>query len=167
MIRAILFDFGDTLAMERGEFDRSMADQEFEKAPYVESVLRGLRRRFRLAVVSNTSTWREREIRNALRRMGLERYFDAVVTSVDVGSPKPKAEIFQEALRRLGVEAHECMMVGDRTDADILGGNRLGMETVHIDWQPHQEETIDPELQKPDHTIRSLKELLELIGPDG
>jgi len=140
---------------------------EFEGAPHVESVLQEFSQRFKLAVVSNTSTWREREIRNALRGMGLERYFDAVVTSVDVGSPKPEAGIFQEAMRRLGVEAHECMMVGDRTDADILGGNRLGMETVHIDWQPHQEKTTDPELQKPDHTIRSLKELLELIEPDG
>ncbi|MFQ5871592.1 MAG: HAD family hydrolase [Candidatus Geothermarchaeales archaeon] len=162
MLKAVLFDFGDTLAVERRG-----PGGEFEGAPHVESVLRELSRRFRLSVVSNTSTWREREIRNALRRMGLERYFDAVVTSVDVGSPKPEAEIFQEAMRRLGVEAHECMMVGDRTDADILGGNRLGMETVHIDWQPHQEETTDPELQKPDHTIRSLKEILELISPDG
>ena len=161
MIKAVLFDFGGTLVDRDPTLGKEVQDQEYRKVPHVESALNELSLEFKLAVVSNTMTWRERDIRYALRIMGLEDYFDAVITSVDVGFFKPEAEIFEEVLRRLEVEAHECIMVGDRPDVDMLGGNRLGMKTVHI--LHHQEEITYPEPQKPDYVIHSLKELQALV----
>jgi putative hydrolase of the HAD superfamily len=157
MLKAILFDFGDTLALES-----STGPDELRRAPSAERVLKELSKSFRLGVVSNTTTWKEEDIRDALRQMGLEEYFDAVITSVDIDSPKPEPGIFREIMRRLGVRAEECMMVGDRRDADILGGNRLGMTTVHIVRDADSPHFVD-ELEKADHAIGSLREILDLV----
>ena len=62
-------------------------------------VVRELRSRdVRTALVSNCS----RSTRPVVDRLGLEEEFDAVVLSFEVGALKPNAEIYREALRRLG-----------------------------------------------------------------
>ncbi len=62
-------------------------------------VLRELRDRgVPTALVSNCS-WNTRPI---VDRLGLEREFDTVVLSFEVGAMKPQPEIYLEALRRLG-----------------------------------------------------------------
>jgi putative hydrolase of the HAD superfamily len=163
MLKAVLFDFGGTLAFRASKPVEPLSEDAFRMAPDADVVLRELSRKFKLGIVSNTSTWGEREMRGSLREMGLEDYFDTVVTSVDVGSEKPSPEIFEETVRRLGVKATECVVVGNQTDADVLGGNSLGMKTVYISWRPRPEKEVDKELQKPDHTVNRLASLLSLL----
>lgn len=45
---------------------------------------------------------------------------------------KPTSLMFATALQRLGVQAHETLMVGDTLDTDIAGGNRNGLRTVLV-----------------------------------
>lgn len=52
------------------------------------------------------------------------------VTPTVIGKPEPL--LYQMALRRLGCEAGECLMVGDRPDTDIAGAARLGMWTALV-----------------------------------
>jgi putative hydrolase of the HAD superfamily len=53
-----------------------------------------------------------------------------VVTFDDTGERKPGAAPFREVLRRLEVEPHEAMMIGDWAERDVVGGRSLGMKTV-------------------------------------
>lgn len=45
---------------------------------------------------------------------------------------KPNAAMFQIAMHRLGVSAHETLMVGDRYETDIAGAVTLGLQTVGV-----------------------------------
>ncbi len=62
--------------------------------------------------------------------LGLQHYFDAVVTSDDAGFKKPHAKPFQMALQKLGTEPHETIMIGDWVERDMVGAKSLGLTTV-------------------------------------
>lgn len=51
-------------------------------------------------------------------------------TPVFIGKPHPG--LFRMALGFLGVDAPDCVMIGDRPDTDILGAQRLGMRTALV-----------------------------------
>jgi len=165
LIRAVFFDLGDTLISEESMPGKHLWEATtLQKLPHLDEVLTELKQRgYKLGVISNTVTSREEHVRIALRRIDCEKYFDVVVTSVDVGCNKPDKKVFLTALKRLGVKPKEAVMVGDRIKTDILGGNRIGMKTVLFKWNKrYQEETTSQE-EKPTYIIKSLKELLKLL----
>jgi putative hydrolase of the HAD superfamily len=84
--------------------------------------LERLSARARLAVVANWDT----SLHEHLDRLGLDRYFDAVITSAEAGVAKPDPEIFRLALRRLDVEAARALHVGDEP-VDEQGALAAGM----------------------------------------
>ncbi|AQT78643.1 haloacid dehalogenase [Mycolicibacterium litorale] len=94
----------------------------------------------RTAVVSNIAF----DIRPALEAAGAKA--DEIVLSYEVGVVKPDPRIFQIALERLGVEAHEAIMVGDSEEND--GGARaIGCDFILVDPLPVAERPtglIDP-----------------------
>jgi ribonucleotide monophosphatase NagD (HAD superfamily) len=51
---------------------------------------------------------------------------------VEVVVGKPSAIILQAALDTLGVEARDCVIVGDRIETDIVMGKTLGVATVLV-----------------------------------
>ena len=164
MIKAILFDLGDTLVSEESVGDEHMPNAELEKVPHADAVLKRLRGKYKLAVVTNTSTSNENDIKLVLRKVGLEDYFDAVVTSVDVGHEKPDREIFCEVLARLRVKPTEAVMIGNRIKTDILGANRLGIVSVLFKWNDRYPEEISSPLEKPTYTIGSLERLPQILS---
>jgi uncharacterized protein len=48
------------------------------------------------------------------------------------GAKKPKPEAFMKAVRQLGVEASQTVMVGDQLLTDVRGGNRCGLYTILV-----------------------------------
>jgi FMN phosphatase YigB (HAD superfamily) len=46
---------------------------------------------------------------------------------------KPDPRIFRAALDRLGVHAHDAVIVGDKIRTDILGGAILGMRSILVE----------------------------------
>lgn len=164
MIKAIFFDLGDTLVVEESIEDKHLWEVELQKVPYVDHVLHELKKRCKLGVITNTTTSREEHVRMALKKIGIERYFDVIVTSVDVGYEKPDEEIFLTALRKLGVEASEAVMVGNRISKDVLGANKLGMKSILYKWNERYTDKITSTLEKPLYTIKSLKEILPILS---
>jgi FMN phosphatase YigB (HAD superfamily) len=122
-------------------------------------LLRRLRPRFRLGVVSNfdyTPT-----ARTILERAGVTDLFDAVLVSDEVGWRKPARPIFEAALRRVGVGAAEAVFVGDRADIDVAGAQAVGCAAV---WLNPGAEALPEGIQPPDWEIRDLGELGEILG---
>jgi len=164
LIRAIFFDLGDTLVAEESAGGKRLWEVELQKLPYVDEVLQKLKRKCKLGIITNTVTSREEHVRIALRRVGLEQYFDIILTSVDVGFEKPDERIFLEALKRLNVQPEEAMMVGNRLSKDILGGNKVGMKTILFHWNDRYPEKIASSVEQPTRIIKSLKELLDIVS---
>jgi len=70
-----------------------------------------------------------------LKAMGIESFFDVVVTARDanVQQLKPHPKSLQEALHRLGVKNSEGLYVGDRPDVDAEAASRAGIKCVILD----------------------------------
>jgi len=49
--------------------------------------------------------------------MGMDSFFDAVITFDDTGKTKPDEAPFRAALKKLGVKPEEAVMVGAGTSA--------------------------------------------------
>src|SRR5215510_4728113 len=80
--------------------------------------------------------------------------------TVEVIVGKPSPIILEVALERLGVEARECVIVGDRLETDIAMGKRLGLATVLVlsGVTPAGDARI-PETA-PDLVVPSIRELI-------
>jgi len=63
--------------------------------------------------------------------LGLDRFFDAVVSAEDVTAGKPDPAIFLAAAQRVGVRPVDCIVVED-APAGLLGARRAGMRTVGV-----------------------------------
>jgi putative hydrolase of the HAD superfamily len=96
----------------------------------VRRALRLLRGRYRLAVVTNGY---ERVQRARLRAAGLDKSFDAVVTSERAGAPKPDPRIVHAALRALRLPARHTLYVGDDLHTDRGAAAAAGVAFVWLD----------------------------------
>lgn len=139
-----------------------------ELFPDVTPTLEELARRgYRLASITNRGYGGER-FWDEVREFGLDKQFEYIAVSCDIGYLKPHAAIYQNALEKLGVAAEESVMVGDNLRADVEGSKALGMTAV---WRrPAADEPVEatedePEVTgtvEPDYSIRNISELLEL-----
>ncbi|MEM4263097.1 MAG: HAD-IIIA family hydrolase [Thermoplasmata archaeon] len=161
-LKAVLFDLGDTLIREI-EGPADIHTTEFEVLDGVYDVLGYLDKKYKLAIVSNTLTWDDDAVAQALERKDLLRYFDTIVTSVGANSRKPDDEIFKKALRRLQVLPHQAVMIGDRVDADIVGANRVGITSILYRWNTRYPANFSGDESLPDYVIGSMRELPMLL----
>lgn len=95
-----------------------------------------------------------------LERAGVAELFSAIVVSDAVGWRKPKAAIFNEALRRLGVRASDALFVGDRVEIDVLGAQGVGMPAA---WLNKEGTPLPPGIAPPEYEIRDLAELTDIL----
>ncbi|MEM2440380.1 MAG: HAD family hydrolase [Candidatus Bathyarchaeia archaeon] len=93
-----------------------------------------------------------------LRKVGINHFFNVVLVSEAVGWRKPHANIFNEALKRLGVKAEETIFVGDSPDEDISGAKQLGMKTIFVASQFFSIKKLLESEQQPDAVARNLCE---------
>jgi len=163
MIEAICFDLGDTLVAEETVIqDSSGRAVTADVIEGVFEVVETMRKDgYRTAIIANANS---ADARNIIATCGLEDYFDVIVISEEVGIEKPGKQVFQVALDKLGVEAENAVMVGNRIDADIVGANRVGMKSVWFRWNNRYPASINACEKKPDFTVRSLFELLDVLG---
>lgn len=111
-------------------YARCIDPAEWQLYPDTVSVLNSLRANgIATAVVSNIA-W---DIRRVLVPAGAEA--DEYVLSFEVGVAKPDPGIFEAALRGLGVDAGETLMVGDSEENDGAAG-ALGCRFALVDPLP-------------------------------
>ena len=119
--------------------------------------LEHLSERASLAMVTNGFSEVQR---TRIERLGLDKYFDAVAISTEIGSSKPGTEIFDAVFRLLGDPAKEsAVMVGDNLSADIRGGSNFGIATCW--FNPHGRSASASDSIS--HEIRELQELKSLV----
>jgi HAD superfamily hydrolase (TIGR01509 family) len=109
---AYLFQ-GDSRLTEAERFWRTMDYGPINKMltlqPGLIDCLKDLHGRFKTAIATNRTT----TMGGLLRRFGLDRYFDLVVTSLDVRNPKPHPEAIQKILSFFGLNSREACYIGD------------------------------------------------------
>jgi putative hydrolase of the HAD superfamily len=121
---------GDEAAALAGSFIREW-NRGVSYPPGTREVVAALAGRFRLAVVSNTN--QAGLVPGHLAAMGVDRYLDAVITSVELGWRKPHPAIYAAALDRLGISAASAVFAGDTYETDYAGPVEAGMTAFLID----------------------------------
>ena len=140
-------------------YDSSLLSIELKLRDNTHEVLSTLKKQgYKIGLICNTT--HGVVIRELLKRFHLAHYFDFTIFSDEFGLRKPRIEIFEETLSKLGVKPDEAIHIGDRPDLDILGAKNAGMFAVLIDTEnkPHPSQ-----LPLPDRRINNLKEILSII----
>jgi hypothetical protein len=131
MIKAILFDWGDTVMRVFSQFHGAMADwPKVEAIPGIQDACANLAQRFDLHMATNASESGPAKIYAALARVEMDKYFTRIFTAHDLGISKPSTAFYERILSDLGLSASEVLMVGDDFNADILGPNNAGVRSV-------------------------------------
>ena len=126
-------------------------------SPEVLDVLRELSEVATLAVVTNGF---QKVQSRRLAESGVENFLEDVFVSEKMDAEKPNRKIFDAALRALGVENREhVLMVGDSLTGDVQGGINAGLDTCW--FNPHHQE--NPGKILPTYEISSLEELYPLV----
>ena len=143
------------LALETHTQNRGKTLRLFDDAQKAIDVLK---LRFRLGLITNGASDTQR---SRLRLLGIEKTFDAVIISGEVGVAKPDASVFALALQKLGVGKENVWHVGDSLKTDVAGAVGAGLTAVWLNRTGVLRKEDDP---KPDHEIRSLSELARLLS---
>lgn len=95
-----------------------------------------------------------------VKESGIAAFMEEVFVSERSDSEKPNRKIFDTALRTLGVENREhVLVVGDSLSSDIQGGINAGLETCWLN-RNHVE---NPSPISPTYEIESLEQLYPIV----
>ena len=107
-----------------------MEESNWADYPDVRPFLEALGRRgLDVGLISNATDL----ARRVLKRLDLERYFDPIVISSEVGHRKPSRQIFDIALDQSGVASSRAIYIGDKPAVDIEGANNASLNAILID----------------------------------
>jgi len=104
----------------------------------VEETLKALKEVYLLGVITNGNA--------NVKKIGLDAYFDVVVSSESANSLKPEPEIFLETIRQLNLQPSQIYHVGDHPINDVKGCYEVGMKPIWFNLQNKDwplEEEID------------------------
>lgn len=94
-----------------GEKKKILKEEGYTILPGIRELIRNLYHNgFRLAIASSSSP---SEIENTVKALNIKKYFTKLISSSHVEHPKPAPDSFLLALKELGVNAKETMVVED------------------------------------------------------
>lgn len=98
---------------------------------------------FKLCLVTNGQSKSQRD---KIKRLSLDRYFDKVIISEEVGLKKPNKGIFEYALNEMGCSAEGAFFIGDHPVNDILASTKIGFTAIWFEgahpWPEDQEKPL-------------------------
>lgn len=97
-----------------------------EVDPDVLRLVRAQRRRRTVALLSNATD----RLGSDLRALALDREFDAVFNSADLGVAKPDPEVFRRVCAALGLAPEQCLFVDDSAE-HVAAAEAVGLTAHH------------------------------------
>lgn len=130
VLQSVVRQFGEKLGFAPSEEESSSLPESLKDwKPWPDTVdaLRELRKRFRLAIISNIDD----DLFAATRpQLGVE--FDQVITAQQARAYKPSLKMFELALSRVNVPASKILHIGQSLYHDVVPSQSLGFATVWV-----------------------------------
>lgn len=88
-----------------------------------------------VAITNGTAAAQHKKLTNS----GLDKIFDYIFISEEVGYEKPNKEFFDEVIKKVGIDSlKNALIIGDSLSSDIRGGINAGIDTcwynpAHLD----------------------------------
>ncbi len=95
--------------------------------PGVRETLEALKKDFRLFIITDEHRF---VFEKKLDKLGLEKFFELIITSDDIGVMKPSEKFYSELKKLSGLEYENLLAVGDSFEKDLEIPKSLGMKTV-------------------------------------
>ena len=111
-----------------------------------------------LGLISNTGLTSPLAYKRWLTRENIFQLFTTLTFSNEACLAKPKTEIFLNTLKKMQVEPHQAIHVGDNLYTDIRGASDAGMFTAWITGRDNRYGIVDP-----NYSISSVNELPEVL----
>lgn len=124
-----LNEFGDELEKHRGDLWKRKFIGCVMPLPGARELLEGVRSRGLQVALASSSKKAELDIYKQLLR--IDHLLDADTSGDDVENSKPDPDIFEGALKRLGLSGKDAIAVGD-TPWDALSARRAGMDAIGV-----------------------------------
>lgn len=125
--------------------------------PGAEEALVGLSKKYKLYLVSNGATDVQK---SRLGSAGIEKYFQKVFISQEVGVDKPDKLFFERCFAQIpDFDRQKAIIVGDSLTSDILGGRNAGITTCWVNANKKPARSDIPA----DYEIQALSQLEKLL----
>ena len=125
--------------------------------PEVPEVLKSLKEKnYKLSILSNGTPSLLNEL---VRSNDLENLFDNIFSIEEVGIYKPDSRVYDMPIRKYKIQNNEVAFLSANT-WDVSGGGNYGYNSI---WVNRNDNIFDNLDFKPEHQIKSLKELINLI----
>lgn len=116
---------GTTLSL--AEF-RDLWTVSFSENREMVQLFETLRQQRPLYLLSNTNEMHYEFLQSTFN---VARHFQELILSYKVGCSKPEASIYQEVLRRSGLEAGQCLFVDD-LEPNVRAATQIGMQAIRF-----------------------------------
>jgi 2-haloacid dehalogenase len=112
---------------------------------------------YKLVTLTNSSL---EGVQLQLKNANLSQYFDANLSIESVGVFKPHLSTYQWAIKDLGVNANDALMVAAH-GWDIAGAEKAGLQTAFI---RRQGKVLFPLAEKPDYNVLDVNDLAKSLA---
>lgn len=157
-VRRVFNELGIRDWIAQGEVARLFLDESLRQIRRNIEILSRMRQRFRIGIISNNYG----NLEAICRQTGLIHVADVMVDSRILGAQKPSPAIFMAALKAMGAEPFEAVMVGDSLHRDVKGARAVGMHPVWL--VPEYMKAAASALRLNVPVISSLAELERLLS---
>ena len=125
--------------------------------PEVPEVLKSLKeKKYKLSILSNGTPSLLNEL---VKSNNLENLFDDVFSIEEVGIYKPDSKVYDLPIKKYKIKNNEVAFLSANT-WDVSGGGNYGFNSI---WVNRNNSIFDNLDYKPEHQIKNLKELADLI----
>ena len=125
--------------------------------PEVPEVLKSLKEKnYKLSILSNGTPSLLNEL---VRSNNLENLFDNIFSIEEVGIYKPDSRVYDMPIKKYKIQNNEVAFLSANT-WDVSGGGNYGFNSIWVNRNNNIFDNLD---FKPEHQIKSLKELINLI----
>lgn len=137
---------------------RSYLNEGAQMIEDAEEICQWLKSKYRLFIISNGVAQTQRK---RLKASGLDKYFEQVFVSEEVGAQKPSKEFFSYVENHIpGFDKSRALIVGDSYSSDIQGGLQYGIDTC---WFIRGDIKEQESGEKSTYRISGLKQLKDIL----
>lgn len=100
---------------------------------------------------------------SVLKDFGIHQFFNTIVESAVVGVRKPDPAIYALGVKAIGLDAQDCIVIGDSYAKDMVPAKACGCQTLWLKgegWAEDEEETTEAA----DKTFYDIQQLEEIIA---
>ncbi|WP_136810862.1 HAD family hydrolase [Desulfosediminicola flagellatus] len=130
--------------------------KHFSFFPRAGDMLRELKHRYRLIVVSNGPLFSQEP---KIKKVAMIEHVHEIILGGTLKYEKPHSSIFELACQKAKCKPSEAIHVGDKLETDIKGANDFGIKSVWV----NPKNTFTEPIPTPNYTIANICELKQLL----